>query len=332
MNREGFLAQLTAALGDMPQAERNDVINYFDELIQDKAADRGISEEEVVAELGQAEEIAKSVRASESADAPRSKPLAPGEVGDMVFTAEASQVRNLVLRVDNSRVTVGAGAGEQVEIRYTQSQHNRYTAELKNSELTFRQMKPSGLLAWGISAFLEPAQPVEVTLPREYAGAADLATTNGKIGMEGVSVWGSLKVSTSNGALELTNVSARDITAGTSNGKITAHMVQAQGDVTLSTSNGKVQAQRVSGAKISLRSSNGAIATDHLASGDITLRTSNAAIEGVLDGNASDYTVTSGTSNGKNSLSGHAHTGAKRLSVHTSNGSIRLGFAQDATV
>lgn len=336
MNRETFLAQLKAALDDMPEADRKDVLGYFEELILDKAADLGVPEENVIAQLGDISDIAQSVRTSAAGEGVpaqgRREPVGDNGIGELVFTVDAGQVRSLVLRVNNSRVTVRVGQENQVVIHYTQSQHNRYLAAVNNSELIFEQVQPAGFLAWGISALLEPTRPIEVFLPREFAGKADLATSNGQIRWEGVSAWGSLILKTSNGALEIDGIAAKDITANTSNGRGTIRQVKAQGPVMLHTGNGRVEAFDVQAAMISLRSSNGALQISNIKADDITLRTSNGSIEGVIAGNAREYSVTSGTSNGKNSLAGHAHTGPKRLSAHTSNASIRIQFKQDEAV
>lgn len=334
MNRETFLSQLKEALADMPEAERKDVLDYFEELILDKAADMGVPEESVIAELGSVQDVASAVRASagSAGTAPESppEPLDDGEMGDLVFTGDAAQVRSLVMRVSNSRVNVHAGKDDQVVIHYTQTRQNRYTVSVENGELVFEQIKPASLLAWGIGVFLEPARPIEVFLPKGFAGKANLVTSNAKMRWEDVSAWGSLMLKSSNGAVDIERAQAKELTATTSNGRITIEQVEAQGAITLSTSNGKVEATKVRAAAVSLRTSNGSVHVQDVKADDITLRTSNGGIDGVIAGSAQEYTVTSGTSNGKNNLRGHAHTGPKRLSAHTSNASIRLEFAQDA--
>ena len=57
----------------------------------------------------------------------------------------------------------------------------------------------------------------------------------------------------------------------------------------------------------------------------IVLKTSNGSIRGTIHGSPEDWAIDSGTSNGRNSLP-KQQPGRKALYVHTSNGSIQVGF------
>lgn len=66
MRKKEFLKRLSNALSDMPRSERYDVIDYYDELIEDRL-DRGrISESEVIRELGSVDDIARRVRTKDT--------------------------------------------------------------------------------------------------------------------------------------------------------------------------------------------------------------------------------------------------------------------------
>ena len=69
MNRDEFLSQLRRALDGLSQADIEDVLQYYEEMIIDKAADQGIDEEDVIAGLGSVADIAKGVRASVAPEA-----------------------------------------------------------------------------------------------------------------------------------------------------------------------------------------------------------------------------------------------------------------------
>ena len=60
MSREEFMSRLTALLQDMPQAEREEAIQYYNDYLDD--ADSG-NIEEVIAALGTPEELAQAIRA-----------------------------------------------------------------------------------------------------------------------------------------------------------------------------------------------------------------------------------------------------------------------------
>ncbi|MBP3672344.1 MAG: DUF1700 domain-containing protein [Oscillospiraceae bacterium] len=66
MNKTAFLDELRAQLKQLPKKERQQYIDYYAEMIDDRMED-GISEEEAVAALGSPEEIAAQILA----DAPQ---------------------------------------------------------------------------------------------------------------------------------------------------------------------------------------------------------------------------------------------------------------------
>ena len=117
------------------------------------------------------------------------------------------------------------------------------------------------------------------------------------------------------------------ITLRTSNGRIEARELRAGKSLNIQTSNGRVKADALTGdVSIRIQSSNSPLQVSGLDAKNVTLLTSNASIAGSVRGNAADYTVHSGTSNGKNSLSGHKGSGEKVLDAHTSNSSISIDF------
>lgn len=60
MNKREFLRSLSASLRGMPRGERAQSLEYYGEMIQDRM-EEGLSEEEAVARLGSADEIARQI-------------------------------------------------------------------------------------------------------------------------------------------------------------------------------------------------------------------------------------------------------------------------------
>ena len=60
MTKEGFLAQLRQQLWALPEADRQNSLDYYAEMIDDRMAD-GLSEEEAVAAIGNLEEIVQQI-------------------------------------------------------------------------------------------------------------------------------------------------------------------------------------------------------------------------------------------------------------------------------
>lgn len=332
MNRQDFLQQLDERLGSMDGQERADVLRYFDELIQDKAADSERSQEEVILDLGPLDAVAKAVlegsaqRPANTSGAGDSSPAS----GPVVKTVQvkALQVRNLVVRAYDMRVIIRPGNADEVVLTYPQDDDLRFDVSLQDGQLQLIQEKIVRFRLFGIGWVVNaPTLEVTVTLPKDFAASLDAQTSNGRIMMSGIDVWGSLRLNSSNGRIEVAQSRAKEMDVRTSNGRVVAQDVSAQGTLSLRTSNGGIEADRVrSDAALTLQSSNGSLRFSQLQANDLTLRTSNSTIEGSVSGSAEDYTVISATSNGKNGLKEHRANGPKRLDVHTSNGSIRVQF------
>lgn len=356
MNRQEFLEKLRARLSDMDEQDQADALRYFDELIQDKAADAERPEEDIIREMGSVDVIAATVLEGAAHKERRAQaPLPETEPAGVIrtLTTNAAQVRDIRVAAHDIAVRIKAGAADEVVVSYPQDEDYQFDVSLQNGLLELTRRKDGrfrffrfDLWALGIGAAME----ITLTLPREYAGMLDVRTSNSPITMNGVHVWGALKLLDSNARIEVSQCQARemaittsnarmlaeDIAARgvlalkTSNGRIAAERLTADGDLTLQTGNARINAQGLqSGGILALQTSNGPIQADALDAMDIRMKTSNGAIEGKLMGSAADYSVMSSTPNGKNSLAGHTGRGPRQLSAHTSNAGIRLRFERD---
>ena len=61
MNKKEFLDLLAKKLSHIPDVEKDDIINYYNELIEDKVDNTYKSEEEVIADLGDINDIVKKL-------------------------------------------------------------------------------------------------------------------------------------------------------------------------------------------------------------------------------------------------------------------------------
>ena len=161
-------------------------------------------------------------------------------------------------------------------------------------------------------------------------------TSNGNIDACDISVSEDLRLNTSNG-----DVTAEKATAGmtvdvdTSNGKIDLYDINAVDTITASTSNGNVDTSVTKANEIELTTSNGKINISYLeAKRSIRLETSNGDIEGDIIGKPEDYCISSGTSNGNNSLAIYnsneyfSENDENTIWAYTSNGNITVQFSE----
>ena len=380
MNRNEFMESLSRALEGMKEQDMLDALNYFDELISDKALDRGCTEEEGIADLGPIDAIAASIRQSEpSAQTPKAAQV-PEQVGSQgpdesaygvkTITAKATSVRSVLIETANVPIDLESDNDDEIILEYTQDAYDIYDFSLKDGAMRLirRTIEPLHML--GFLFQYRRSSRIRLKVPAEFAASCELITANSSITVQDISFWswlkckttnsairldrlktqgdltaktsnssctlenlqvsGKLQANTSNSRLNANDIRAREITLITSNASLNAHRLQSQGPITLESRNGKLEAEKVeTPEQLTLHTSNARINTQAISSPDIRMITSNGGIEGNILGAANEYSVTSHTSNGRDSLSGHAFHGSKRLEVKTSNANIHLQFAQE---
>ncbi len=339
MNRTEFLNQLDSALHMLSENERLDAATYFDELIEDKMADRGCTEEEAVAGLGSVDSVvaaiveARTEQAGKSAAQPAREhhDAQQEEYGLKTVTVKAASVRQIFIRARNCPIDIQRGGNEEIILSYMQDEFRQYDFSLENGELRLTQQPQAIISLFGIRQLFAEKSQVSLTVPAELAAALDAQTSNSSIHMGGISVWGTLRLASSNARIDANALSAKAMEITTSNARLTAEGLNAPGPITLRTSNARLEAHQVASEDaLTLRTSNGKIVFSELSGTGITMHTSNAAVDGSLPHAATHYSATSATSNGSNSLKHHAHQGPIPLDVRTSNSAIRVSFAGNA--
>lgn len=347
MNKETFLEELRASLVDLSDREREDAIAYYDEWIDDRMQDRGCTQEEAVEHLGPTAAIVSGIlEARESAE---KKPPVRAEAseGFKTLSVGADEVRRVLIRTKNTRLAIKPAAGNDVTLRYSEGEYHSYDCTLENGLLTLELRPQARLVIFGIHLLSSSDHIIELNVPGDFAAAIDAQTGNASVTMENVSLWGTLKLRTSNARAEATGLSAKEIDIRSSNGKLFAGRLRSGGSMNLRTGNGRIEAtnlvskgqmtlettnarveaeQLLSDESIRIQSSNGPLHVSKLYADSLSLITSNGSISGSLPGRAEEYTVHGGTSNAKNSLKNHPFSGSRQLEARTSNGGIKLAF------
>lgn len=137
-------------------------------------------------------------------------------------------------------------------------------------------------------------------------------TVKGPAGLE-------VRGASSNGAIELRTVG--EVNVRTSNGRI--ELEDVSGRVDVETSNGRITGRDLNGDGVRARTSNGAIELELGEAQDVEARTSNGAIRLTVPGGT--YQVTADTSNGSTDIGvSDDPDGEFQLDLHTSNGSITV--------
>ena len=247
------------------------------------------------------------------------------------YTVDAMGIDEIIIRARNMPVKVTPSNGNEVTIHYYTCEKDPYEVSLQGGVLTLKYKYDNlfnvGNWFTGIFNVFSNSNPkVELIVPEAYAGALKLSTSNATVSVSSLKAAGEIRIDTSNATIGVSNVTATLLNAHTSNGSVSLDNVIISGSVDVKSSNGSLTAKNVAAKeKLRLDTSNGRISVDNVTSADIELRSSNSSISGSVAGKRSDYTISSHTSNGDDSL-GDGGRGQSRLTVNTSNGNISIRF------
>ena len=236
------------------------------------------------------------------------------------YTVNALGIEEIRIKARNMPVKVTSSQVDEITIHYYTCEEDPYEVSLDGSILTLKYLNEN------LSQSTDTNPHVEVIVPTEYAGAFQLDTSNASVNVSGLNSVRDVHINTSNAPIGLEHFASDQFVAYTSNGEVTLDEVSVSGAVDVKSSNGTLSARQVTaGDKLIMTTSNGRISIDQAASAVIELSTSNGSISGSVEGKRSDYAITSGTSNGDNSLR-DGGKGAYMLTAHTSNGNINIRF------
>ena len=329
MTKEMFLNALKNALHTLTPEEQEGAVTYFDEVLEDLMQEEGLTQEAAVARMDKISTIAERILEDRPAGAPETTPTNDDEglPGLKEITARPQAVKHVNIRARNMRIIVRAGNTEEIILRYPEENDTKFDFSLENGLLSLVQ-RPSDILnLFAFRIFYRQPYEIELTVPSDFAAAADIKTANSPIRIDGIAFWGALTAATSNGNIKVENVSAQDMQITTSNASLVVTNVASRSDIVLKSSNGRVTATHAESEKtLRITTSNSHIECAKCRAVDFTFATSNARISAVLPDQMTDYAVTSRTSNGSNSLPTQYDGGPKRLQATTSNGSIDIQF------
>lgn len=252
--------------------------------------------------------------------------VAPVRLVDRHYESATEPLSELTITLRNRPVNIRMDQGSTIRLDWNETEFEPVQVQENGGTLSVDARENTSWRArfgwlWGYAL-----RPMEVTIPSTFKGRIDLYTSNGPVKLDSLDLDGPVSIRTTNGGITVQDLT---VTAGleltTSNGAITAKDIRAD-SAYLVTSNGRIQADRMLAMDLSLKTSNGPIECAAIAGDSIRMETSNGNIRGTIRGRAEDYTITSQTSNGKNSLENLTGQGTKTLTVKTSNGSIEIDF------
>ncbi|MBQ8964103.1 MAG: DUF4097 family beta strand repeat protein [Clostridia bacterium] len=258
MTKREFLEMLNERTARLSEAERDRLLEYYGEIIDDRM-EEGLTEAEAVAALGDPAALTRDYAA----------PAAEGVAPEVQPAGEnVAALNGLRIRVDSADVTIARGAldnGAAAQLRF--SDPARFEWRMDGDVMEIVEKTPEGprfSLQRVLHLLSSPAQRVKITLPAPLDGAFSYAAGAGDLILEGVSFGGGAGIDSASG-----DVTLRTFDCG--------------GDLKLATRSGDVRLEGVrvaGGLRVHLAS--GDLASTHLsvagesrieaASGDIALR------------------------------------------------------------
>ena len=328
MHKEDHFATLAAHLAAIGEPKRSEILDYYREMVCDQMED-GRSEEEVLAALGDPEELARKIVAEAELLAVAQPETPPaGDEGRLYpATAPARSVRVLA---KDTKVLVERVADGPVRVLFEPRDYDRVEVEERDGVFTFRQ-SVRGIHVLVLGDLFSSPRRVILQLPADFTGDVEVTTSNARIAARDLGELGNVTIATSNARLSLSGLRCGALVLKTSNGSM--DLADARGtSCAMTTSNSRLTASGVRfPVRLELRTSNGSIAVEDGGSDDVRLTTSNSGIRATLAGDVRAYSIHSYTSNGKNNLPPDwpCPGSDKRLNVTTSNAKIDVTFAPE---
>ena len=258
MTKREFLDMLNNLTSRLSESERDRLLEYYSEIIDDRM-EEGLSEAEAVAALGDPAALTRDF----------ADPAAEGVAPEVQPAGESVAALNgLRIRVDSADVTIKRDAlanGAAAQLRF--SDPARFEWRMDGDVMEIVEKTPDGprfSLQRVLHLLSSPAQRVKITLATPLNGVFSCAAGGGDLLLEGVSFGGGAGIDSASG-----DVTLRTFDCG--------------GDLKLATRSGDVRLEgvRVAGA-LRVHLASGDLASTHLAvagassieaaSGDIVLR------------------------------------------------------------
>lgn len=267
MTEQQFLQQLEQAMESLPAEERNDILQDIREYFANGRAD-GKSENEIAAELGSPEAIAKEL--IDSFDFSQS--TIPVEKIDI----SKDKFDKVDIQTDNSLVQISPSNDGQMHVDVENKTYRQHLAVdiLDRTLVITLKEEPK---KWGFftitGSFKSPTLIVQ--LPPKLYEKIQILSDHGTITGERLEST-ELLVETDNGSIDLNRINAEIFAVKSDNGVIKLSEVQTK-NLRAETDNGQLSLKDVRAEKLHAASDNGAITLKDI-EGDVQAQTDNGRI------------------------------------------------------
>lgn len=342
MNKEQFLAALRRLLRELLPDERERILAYYREMIEDKV-ESGQTEEEAVQSLGNIYALAQKILTENPNRRPRNTgkialitvlsvigvcivaSIVVGLIGWNAFQfhkasvspvsdgyeyktheERAHGINTISISAENKDVVLTPVDGNRISVDYETNSTQFYNVYVENGTFYVKNTENGRNWLQGWNWSNNDERTITVAIPKDYTGAIQINTTNSYINASDFENLGELRCQTTNSAINIKNLFARDLELQTENAAIELQNLTVSEKITAGTQNAQINLDRIKAP-------------------DISLQTQNALISGTIRGEEDDYTISAQTTNAISNLKDRAG-GKNKLTVETTNAIIDVRF------
>lgn len=226
------------------------------------------------------------------------------------YAVDAEKVTQMALTTRDRTVELVKSTDNQIHINYFENDKESYEINVSDKkELTMKAVTDKNWKDYIGMNTDKAHRNIKIAVPSGIACEIKIKTSKGDIAFSEVDITGSVDAATSDGKIEVTNVSVDKILKlKTKNDDMILSEVSIKGSIDASISNGNIEVTKVS------------------VDDTLKLESKNGDITGSVKGSYDVFSISSNASKGKNNLPENKGGGAKTLDVSTNNGDINLEF------
>ncbi|WP_394121956.1 DUF4097 family beta strand repeat-containing protein [Planococcus donghaensis] len=267
MTENQFLHELETALKQLPQEERNDILQDIREYFANGKAD-GKTDDEIAAELGSPEAIANEL-------------IESFDFSQAGFTAATNELTEdefdkVDIQLDNGTLYISPSEDGKMHTEITdKSYRQQLSVDILDRTLVITLKEEPR--KWGIFSFTAnmKSPTLKVQLPDKFYETIEIASDHGSINGNRLQST-QIKAETDNGHISLEHLSAGECVVKSDNGEIDLKSIQAK-KLRAKTDNGQLKLKDMQVNEVYATSDNGAIVMKEI-EGDVRAKTDNGRI------------------------------------------------------
>ncbi len=256
MTKHEFISRLRDELIGLSDEDIRGSVDFYGEIIDD-IIESGASEEDAVAALGSAEEVAANIRAQSSVEeevdeSAAKKPLGnpPTETGRAGDSGNMEDFKDIFIDAGDADVRIVLSESGEIEVECPSDTENKhYVTSVNDGTLTIKQIKAKNLyrrfFGMNLSSLFTvntTCSEIKVSLPPREFGSLCINTVSGDINVEEGISFASVVAKTMSGDVGISSSVKNELIAKSVSGDVTVtgmapntlNLSSTSGDVTLS--------------------------------------------------------------------------------------------------